>query len=71
MPVCGILIFIKIWAVLLYNCTVGFKRGKMIAPLSVPEIWMIFAVVIAYGVVRDVLLVAFHIDYLGDLVSFW
>ena len=71
MPVCGILIFIKIWVVLLYNCTAGFKRKKMTAPLSIPEIWAIFAVVIAYGVVRDVLLVAFHIDYLGDLIAFW
>ena len=67
----GILIFIKIWVVLLYNCTAGFKRKKMTAPLSIPEIWAIFAVVIAYGVVRDVLLVAFHIDYLGDLITFW
>ena len=65
------LIFVRIWTALFYNCGKGYKCGKMIPPFSEREIWISFAIVIAYGIVRNVLLVVFRIDYLGDLEAYW
>lgn len=69
-PVCLIPLFIRIWGVLLYNSMIGYKK-KMIPPLTITEIWVLFVAYIVYGIIRNVLLVFFHIDYLGDLAVYW
>ena len=65
------LIYFRVWTALFYNCKKGYKCGKMIPPFSEREIWITFAIVMAYGIVRDVLLVVFGMDFLGDLAAYW
>ncbi len=69
-PVCAIPVMFRVWGALLYNSVYGYKK-KLFLIFSNPEIWGVFAAFILYGIVRNVLLVAFHIDYLGDLAGYW
>lgn len=63
--------YMRIWAALLYNCLAPGKEKNMIPPLTDLEAWGILAGIAVYFIVRNLLMIFFHIDYLGDLVQYW
>ena len=65
-PVYALVLLLRMWAALLYN-TVRSK-GKKIRVLYDWEAWGILAVVLGHFILRNILLVLFHIDYLGDFI---
>ena len=70
-PFVILVFYVRIWAALLYNCLAGVKRKKMIPPLTDKEAWGILILVVVYFAVRNLLMIFFHIDYLGDLAGYW
>ncbi|MBR2524594.1 MAG: DUF2752 domain-containing protein [Clostridiales bacterium] len=63
-------IVMRIWITLIINNFFRKNKTKFSA-FTVPEIWAIPAVIFLFFVLRNVFLVSFGIDYLGDLSSFW
>ena len=70
-PIVMLVFYVRIWAALLYNCMSAGKQEKMVPPLTDMEAWGILIAVVVYFVVRNLLMIFFHIDYLGDLVGYW
>ncbi|MCR5598186.1 MAG: DUF2752 domain-containing protein [Lachnospiraceae bacterium] len=69
-PVCCIPVVFRVWGALLYNCISGYKK-KLVTVFSVQEIWVVLVAYIGYGIIRNLMLIFLHIDYLGDLVEYW
>lgn len=65
-PVYALVLLLRMWAALLYNTAIG--KGKEIRVLYDWEAWGILAVVLGHFILRNVLLVLFQIDYLGDFI---
>ena len=70
-PIVMCVFYVRIWGTLLYNC-VAFGKGKrMVPPMTDLEAWGILIIVIVYFIVRNLLMIFFHMDYLGDLAGYW
>ena len=75
-PMVMLVFYVRIWAALLYNCVAAGKntageKKKMVRPLTDMEAWGILIAVVVYFVFRNLLMIFFKVDYLGDLVGYW
>ena len=69
-PVYAIALFIHVWVALFHNVITGIK-GKLWRIIYEWEIIGIIVVVAGNFILRNVLLVMFRIDPLGDMIGFW
>lgn len=56
------------WGALLYNTFLS-RNGKEVTVLYEWEAWGILVVVLGFFIVRNLLLIFFGIDYLGDMTG--
>ena len=69
-PVYAIVLFFRVWIALLHNVITG-RDGKKWRIIREWEIVGIIVVIAGNFIVRNLLLVLFGIDYLGDMAAFW
>lgn len=67
-PVYIILLLLRMWGALLYNTFLS-RNGKEVTVLYEWEAWGILVVVLGFFIVRNLLLIFFGIDYLGDMTG--
>ena len=66
-PVYAIVLLLRMWVALLHNTFLIKEESQVWRVLYNAEAWGILVVVVGTFVIRDLLLVFFHIDYLGDM----
>ena len=70
LPIYALVMLIRIWIPLLHN-VVTKDETRVWKVLANWEAWGILVVVFGLFIVRNIVLVFFHVDYLGDMISFW
>ncbi len=69
-PMCICVMIIRIWCTLFYDSFLAGEYCRLVSPLSYAETWGMFFLALFLFVVRNVLLLYFHIDMLGDLAIY-
>ena len=70
-PVYTAVLVIRIWTALLINGFTNKGKEKPVKVMYQWEMWGILVVIAGFFILRNVLLVVFGVDYLGDLASYW
>lgn len=72
-PIYTAILLLRIWAALFHNTVVEkFRPGKKKWKLFYQwEMWTILVVVVGYFVLRNIFLMCFGWDFLGDMAAFW
>ena len=70
LPVYALVMLLRVWAALLHNVVTrdGTRMWKVLADW---EAWGILVMVFGLFIVRNIILVFGHYDYLGDMISYW
>lgn len=47
------------------------NNGKVYASFCEWSLWFVLIVLLGNFIIRNILLVCFHVDYIGDMISYW
>lgn len=67
MPVYAVILCVRMWVALLHNTLLIKEESRVWRVLYNWEAWGILVVIVGNFILRNVLLVLFHLDYLGDM----
>ena len=75
-PIHICIIMIRVWCTLLYNCTFELRGRTRRNPGFIPlltdvEIWLIPILPALIFIARNILLIVFHVDLIGDLSAYY